>query len=51
MIKTIKAWWNKTLTTYSMTEDERFLANAVDMVDLERRQKQLMYGNSNRFNY
>lgn len=51
MIEAIKAWWDKASTAYSMTADERYLANSVDMVDLERRQKQLMYGNSNKFNY
>ncbi len=49
MIKTVKAWLNKKHKQWKMTDDEKYLANSVDLVDLERRQRELMYG-KNRFN-
>tara|TARA_B110000977_G_C10816194_1_gene392298 strand:+ start:419 stop:610 length:192 start_codon:yes stop_codon:yes gene_type:complete len=48
MMKFIKAWIVKKYKLAQMSEEEKYLANAVDLVDLERRQRELMYG-KNRF--
>ena len=40
MIKKIKAWWKN----YKMCPDERYLARATDLVDLEQRMKKLNRG-------
>lgn len=48
MMKFIKAWVIKKYKLSQMSEEEKYLANAVDLVDLERRQRELMYG-KNRF--
>jgi hypothetical protein len=49
MIQYIKAWFKTKRRNFMMTEDEKFLAASVDLADLERRQRELMYG-KNRFN-
>jgi hypothetical protein len=40
MIKSIKSWFFRT----RMTPYERYLADSIDLADLERRQRQIQYG-------
>jgi len=43
-MKTFLKWVSQELKKTSQTEEERYLSQATSLEDLERRQKQLMYG-------
>ena len=44
MIKSIISWLNKKQEQRKMSAEEKWLAESVDLCDLERRQRQLTYG-------
>ena len=47
----IKQVIKKFYKQWSMTEEEKYLSKSVDLVDLERRQRELNYKMSNKLGY
>ena len=43
LIESAKTWFAKQVKRAGMTEEERYLSDSVDLVDLENRQKLIMY--------
>jgi hypothetical protein len=43
LIESAKTWFVKQAQRAGMTEEERYLSDSVDLVDLENRQKLIMY--------
>jgi hypothetical protein len=43
LIESVKTWFVKQAQRAGMTEEERYLSDSVDLVDLENRQKLIMY--------
>ena len=43
-MKTLIKWLSQGLQRTSLTEEERYLSQATDLADLERRQRLLTYG-------
>ena len=44
LLKSVKSWLPKQAKRAAMTAEERYLSDSTDLVDLEGRQKRIMYG-------
>lgn len=49
MVKSIISWFTKTREQRRMSAEEKYLAQSVDLCDLERRQRALTYGTAKGF--
>tara|TARA_B100000925_G_C21825427_1_gene394794 strand:+ start:111 stop:266 length:156 start_codon:yes stop_codon:yes gene_type:complete len=49
MVKAIISWFKQTQEQRRMSAEEKYLAQSVDLCDLERRQRALTYGTAKGF--
>lgn len=44
LLKSAKNWLIKAINRASMSDEERYLSDSIDLVDFEARQQKIMYG-------